>query len=323
MLRFPALLLCLVLAACGTEPDDVPAVAPGAAPVTSASVEVAPADSATMRAYEDVVAYARAENLAEQPFGEIVTAIGLQFLEAPYVEGMLDENAEEVLVVDLLGFDCVTYVENAVALAQSVVTGEPTYESYVRNLEALRYRGGTLDGYCSRLHYFTDWMRDNAERGNVELVTRDFGEPFDKTIDFMSTHRDAYPKLADGTPRSDSLYACLQQVEADLADHEIYFVPQEDIASIYDQLRTGDIIATATGIDGLDVTHTGFVLKRDGQTNFLHASLSGEVKVSDDLASYVQGVDAQTGIIVARPLPNPTGASTASGASMTTSGGGR
>jgi hypothetical protein len=298
---FLPLCFCLLLAACASEPA---APAEEAVPVTQAGAVDAPAaaDSATQRAFEDIMAFAREGNLAQLPLGEVIENVGLQLLGKPYVEGMLDESEQEVLVVDLMGFDCVTYVENVVALAQAIKVDDTSYATYIDNLESLRYRGGELAGYCSRLHYFTDWMLDNARRGNVEVVSRDFGEPFDKTIDFMSEHRDAYPRLVG----NDSLYACLQDVEARLRDHGIYYVPQSDIRGVYDQLRTGDIIATATDIDGLDVTHTGFVYKHDGGTGFLHASLSGEVKVSDDLADYVSGVDAQVGIIVARPLVNRT-----------------
>ncbi len=300
MLRsLPSILfLCLLLAACASEPaapaDDM------ATPVARAEAVDAPAapDSSTQQAFEDIMAYARDNHLAAQPLGEIIQQIGLRFLGRPYLAGMLDKAESEALVVDLTGFDCVTYVENMTALAQAIKAGDTSYEAYVRNLEDLRYRGGALDGYCSRLHYFTDWMLDNARRGNVEVVSRAFGRPFDKTIDFMSGHRDAYPKLAG----NDSLFACVQNVEAQLRDHGIYYVPQDQIRSVYDQLQPGDIIATTTGIEGLDVTHTGFVYKHDGKTGFLHASLSGEVKVSDDLSDYVNGVKAQTGILVARPL---------------------
>ncbi len=302
LLSLSLLLTGLFLGACGSEPSD-PAVSDDgmATPVAQADALDAPAapDSSTQRAFEDLMAYARENDLAQRPLGEIVQQIGLRFLGRPYLAGMLDEAENEALVVDLMGFDCVTYVENMVALAQAIEAGDPSYAAYAQNLEDLRYRGGTLDGYCSRLHYFSDWMLDNERRGNVEIVSRDFGEPFDKTIDFMSEHRDAYPKLVG----DDSLYACIQQVEAGLEDHGIFYVPQAKIRSVYDQLRAGDIIATATNIDGLDVTHTGFVYKHDdGRTGFLHASLSGEVKISDDLADYVNGVKAQTGILVARPL---------------------
>jgi hypothetical protein len=156
-----------------------------------------------------------------------------------------------------------------------------------------------MRGYCSRLHYFTDWIRDNERRGVVEDVTDDVGgERYAKTVDFMSTHRSSYPRLS-----SDDTYQCIVAMEADLRDHDLYYVPQDEIAAAYDELRPGDIIATATNIDGLDVTHTGFVYRTAaGGTAFLNASLSGEVLIAPDLARYVQGVRAQTGVIVARPV---------------------
>ncbi|MEM1041259.1 MAG: N-acetylmuramoyl-L-alanine amidase-like domain-containing protein [Bacteroidota bacterium] len=301
MNRVPSIVFAaLFLTACASEPAEEPV----AAPIAQAEAVDAPAapDSSTAQTFEAVVAYAQEQNLVARPLGEIVQAVGLQLLGRPYVEGALDRTAEEALVVDLTGFDCVTYVENVLAIAQAVQAGTPSYDAYVANLEALRYRGGALDGYCSRLHYFTDWMRDNDARGNVRLITQDVGEPFDKTIDFISGHREAYPKLAAGDARSDSLFACIEGVEAGLRGHDLYYVPQDDIRGIYGQLEAGDIIATATDIDGLDVTHTGFVLKDGERTGFLHASLTGEVKVSDDLADYIAGNRVQTGIIVARPL---------------------
>ncbi len=302
-----SLFALLLLTAC----TDEAAVAeePLAAPVAQAEAVDAPAapDSSTQQTFDDLMAYAAAENLATRPLGEIVQALGLRLLGRPYVEGALDRTETEALVVDLSGFDCVTYVENVLALAQTIQSGTPqdgppSYDAYVRRLEALRYRDGRLDGYCSRLHYFTEWLLDNERSGAVRLVSQDFGEPFDKTIDFMSGHRDAYPKLKGGNARGDSLFACIENVEVGLRGHGVSYVPQDQIRSIYDRLEAGDIIATTTDIEGLDVTHTGFVFKRDGQTGFLHASLTGEVKVSEDLADYIAGNKVQTGILVARPL---------------------
>jgi hypothetical protein len=90
--------------------------------------------------------------------------------------------------------------------------------------------------------------------------------------------------------------------EARLANLNIYYIPQDEIATIYANLQPGDIIATATDIPGLDVTHTGLVYRfSDGGIGFIHASPSGEVKISRDLQSYVQAVDGQIGIIIARP----------------------
>ena len=78
---------------------------------------------------------------------------------------------------------------------------------------------------------------------------------------------------------------------------------QERIADAYAALQTGDVLATTTSIDGLDVTHTGFVVKLEGgATGFLHASSTGAVKVAPDLAAYVEGNRVQTGLLVARPV---------------------
>lgn len=298
-LALSLLTLAVLLSACASdsaEPLDE------TIPVASVTDDTPLPDDSTQATFDRIAAFAQASDLEAQPMGEVVQAVGLQLLGLPYVEGALDAPDVESLVVDLGGFDCVTFVENTLAIAQAAKAGTPTYDRYVQNLEALRYRDGALDGYCSRLHYFSDWLRDNAARGNIELVSRGFGQPFDKTITFMSEHRDAYAKLV----ANDSLLACIEGVEAQLADHGMYYVPQGQIRGIYDQLQAGDIIATTTDIGGLDVTHTGFIFKDDTRTGFMHASITGEVKVSDDLADYIQGNKVQTGIIVARPLAKIT-----------------
>ncbi len=91
-------------------------------------------------------------------------------------------------------------------------------------------------------------------------------------------------------------------MEERLRGSELFYVPQDEIAEKYGRLKAGDIIATATHIKGLDVTHTGLVYdNRDGTMGLLHASISGGVKVSPDLQAYLEGVDSTIGIIVARP----------------------
>ncbi len=115
----------------------------------------------------------------------------------------------------------------------------------------------------------------------------------------MTEHRDAYPRFA----ANDSLFQGIRQMEHRLKDLAIFYLPQERIGSVYPLLRPGDVIATATDIGGLDVTHTGFVYQGDdGATGFLHASTSGGVKVSPDLQSYVENNKRQIGIVVARPV---------------------
>ncbi|MFN3597406.1 MAG: N-acetylmuramoyl-L-alanine amidase-like domain-containing protein [Rubricoccaceae bacterium] len=255
----------------------------------------------TRAAFAGIMEAARAGRVAALSYGEIVQWTGERLLGQPYVAGLLDAPPEEMLVVNLRAFDCVLYVENVLALAETIARETYAWDDYVAALEAMRYRDGRMQGYCSRLHYFSDWIADNAARGRVENVTEaSGGVRFPKTLSFMSANRSAYPRLA-----SDETFACIVAREADLRGLELFYIPQERIALAYPHLRPGDVIATTTGLGGLDVTHTGFVYRPPGGrgTGFMHASQTQrEVVVSEDLARYVQGVRAQTGIIVARPL---------------------
>lgn len=291
------LFLLLVLVACATEPTAEPPEAETTPIVAVADTSEVSAETAA--AFDRVMDRARTEDWAALPFGDLVQAVGEELLGARYQDGLLDVSPTETLVVDLAAFDCVLYVENVLALARGIAAGDYSFPTYVGNLESFRYRDGALDGYCSRLHYFTDWIHDNAVRGQVDDITATIGGvPLDKTLNFMTEHRDAYARLT-----GDSTFSCIAGVEASMRDRALFYIPQSEIAAAYDHLQAGDLIATATDIDGLDVTHTGFVYKSpDGQTGFIHASLTGEVKVSDDLASYIQSNRRQIGIIVARPL---------------------
>jgi len=295
----PAALLAFLVACAG----QAPAEETGPAAPAPAGMELAEGEAvvdSTRAAFRRIMTFARDSALAEEEdFGMIVQAVGRQLMGAPYVAGMLDSGSDETLIADLTTFDCVLYVENVLALARGIATGDTTFADYVANVESLRYRHGEMAGYCSRLHYFTEWIQDNERRGVVTDVTRDAGGvPYRKTINFMGTHRGSYPRM-----ESDDTFECILDMEAGLRGMELYYIPKAEIAEHYDALRPGDVIATATNIDGLDVTHTGFVYRTaDGRTAFLNASLSGEVLIAPDLARYSQGVRAQTGIIVARPV---------------------
>jgi hypothetical protein len=298
------LLPCFLLAACGgaSDPPAVPSGSSEPRAVAAADTAAVPTDEETRRTFDGLMAYADREGLADRPMGEIVQAVAEQLLGKPYVEHMLNRGPEEPLVVSLAGFDCVLYNENVLALARTIQSGSRDYATYAQNVEALRYRDGERDGYCSRLHYFSDWLRDNDRRGHVEIITAGLpsARPFERRINFMSNHREAYPMLAD----DDDALACIAGVERDLNTERFHYVPQERIADTYRQLQAGDVIAITSSVGGLDIAHTGFVYKwPDGRTGFIHASTVGEVVRMDDLARYVQGIRSQTGIMVARPLP--------------------
>jgi cell wall-associated NlpC family hydrolase len=289
-----------------SEPRELPLIDPNA----EDPVDVAPQDWVDFEPqrvesasedlkFEQLIQGARSKNLSRRPLSEIISVVAEQFIGTPYVAGLLDQSPEETLVISLAGFDCVLFIETVLAIARGISVQDYTYQGLEKRVEEQRYRDGKLTNYCSRLHYFSDWIYDNAKRGLVVNITPSLGGiPLNQTLNFMTEHRQSYPQLAD-----DGNYDCIRQVEAKLKDVPLTYIPQDQISTLYDRLQPGDIIATATDIEGLDVTHTGLVFQSpDGKIGFIHASPSGQVTVSPDLQSYVQAVEGQIGIIVARPL---------------------
>jgi len=248
--------------------------------------------------FEKIVQYAKQQNLPDRPIGEIVQAIADNFLGQPYAEGLLDKSGTEKLVVTLDKFDCVLFVETVLAIARGVAVKDYDYQNFVNRIEEQRYLNGKMNGYCSRLHYFSEWINDNQKRQTVENITTQLGGvPMNKQLNFMSQHRSSYPQMV----KDEATYQCIVGIEADLAKTTVNYIPTNLIKSIYSQLKPGDIVAVATDVKGLDVTHTGLVYRNaDGNMGLIHASPAGQVTVAYDLHRYINRVESAIGIVVAR-----------------------
>tara|TARA_R110002012_G_scaffold263456_2_gene446455 strand:- start:111293 stop:112141 length:849 start_codon:yes stop_codon:yes gene_type:complete len=240
--------------------------------------------------------------LPKQPMGNTVVAIGKSFLGTPYVAKTLEIGKTEALVINFRGLDCTTFIENVLAFAVMIKKEQSNFDDFTKNLETIRYKNGTLNGYPSRLHYFSEWIANNQLKGLLEDVTAEIGgTPIIKEINFMSSHRELYPFLKDND-------ANLQQIKASenyLNSQEICILPQDQIAANEYLIQSGDIIALTTSIKGLDITHTGIATReKDGRIHLLHASTSGAVEVSKlPLVDYLKGIKSNTGIMVARVSP--------------------
>ena len=143
------------------------------------------------------LAWAWGEELHRLPLGETMARIGVTFVGTAYVPRTLEVEGPERLAINLRELDCVTFVENVLALGRFVHLHDPSMlddearlrAEYRRLLTGIRYRGGKLEGYPSRLHYFSEWIADNEARGLVRDISRELGGMADDTpIDFMSTH---------------------------------------------------------------------------------------------------------------------------------------
>ena len=287
-------LAALAAASCARDGGEAPPVEG-----QPAAAEAAPAAQDSI-IFEQVMEDARAERLDTLPIGEVVARIAQRFVGAPYTPYTLERAGAEGLVVNLREFDCVTLVESALALARTVVSGRHEFARFRDELRRIRYRGGELSGYASRLHYFTDWIGDNQRKGVVVDLTRELGGVLDAApIDFMSAHADAYRQLAD----AENL-AAIRSVEQRLSAQPRHVIPERAIAGVASKIRNGDVIAATSTERGLDVAHTGIALWVDGRLHLLHAPLVGEsVEISRlPLAQRIVDIDAQDGILVARPL---------------------
>jgi hypothetical protein len=247
-------------------------------------------------------------HLASLPVGERVARIGKLFLSTPYVGSTLEvDSTAENLVINLHGLDCVTFYENALALARvSKKYPKPTAQNYADELTSLRYRDGKRDGYHSRLHYSTDYFANAETKGILMNVTASVGGDLilkdSAIINFMSTHPNSYKQIA----HSAAEFSAIQAMENNLnAKGGFVFIPKANIASVESRIKTGDILGITTNLPGLDCTHTGVALKEaDGHIHFLHASsLKHEVIVTElPLADYLATNNHQTGVIVMRPI---------------------
>lgn len=225
----------------------------------------------------------------------VVAECGKKFLGTPYVAETL-EGDPEMLTVNTAEMDCTTFMETAVAMAMTIEARRTSWRDFIYYLTQLRYRGGEVNGYGSRLHYISDWIVDNAHRGNLQDVTDRIGKAdyVVKTIDFMSSNRDKYPQLKD-----DVNYEAVKNAEIGYRSHRFPMLKMQNIKTA--QIKEGDIIAITTSTKGLDVSHVGIAVMVDGEIHLMHAS-SKEGKVVIDkhsLQEYVRRNRA-TGIRVVR-----------------------
>jgi hypothetical protein len=240
--------------------------------------------------------------LRSKPIGEIIVEIGKSFLGVDYVANLLEQPGAERLVVNLRGLDCVLFCENALVFARCVKKNKMTFDDYKADLQFIRYRGGVIDQYPSRLHYFSDHIYDNEKKGVVKNITKDIGGvPFRKTVNFMSTHPDSYIKLKENP----EFVKVIQQQEEAINRRIMYHVPKDHVQKVAAKIQNGDIIAITTDIAGMDVSHTGIALWQNGALHLMHAPLAGhQVQITEKtLPDYLAANKKQRGIMVARPLP--------------------
>lgn len=244
------------------------------------------------------------------PVGRSAARVGELAIGTPYEAFTLEAylraggsaSRTEPLTLSLTKFDCVSLVEACLAVSRIADDpGTPTWGTFGHEMERMRYRGGVRGAYTSRLHYFSEWITDGARRGLYKELDAELGGIEDsRPLRFMTEHRGSYPALAD-----DGVYREIGEMERTLDAQPRHVIPTARIPDVSDRIETGDILAFATAIPGLDVTHAAFAYRDSaGVLRVLHAPLSGGVVeiTRTTLPEYVAAIRRSTGILIARPL---------------------
>lgn len=192
--------------------------------------------------------------------------LGRPYRLGPMGEGHLDRIDDKPLVY-LDSVDCMTYVENVVALAMA-----KSEKSLFRQLQRLRYKGGNIS-YITRKHYMLDdWVGEGKYAKVVPMegevsVTRTMPKK-----EFFKSHNLKY------TGKEKPL--------------KIRYMPLDKAIEMAKKPYTGAMkvlgVAFVASSDKIDVTHTGLVVFTPGKKPVLrHASSIKKQVVELPLADYL------------------------------------
>jgi len=233
--------------------------------------------------------------------GLLVIEVGKLFLEVPYVANTLEVGGNEKMVINLRELDCTTFAENCLALAYTIKKENPTFNDFVDVLRFIRYRDGILNGYPSRLHYFSDWIFNNDQKKAVKSISKDIANvAIDNKVSFMSKHPEDYPALK-GNPDFATDIAFQENV---ISNRKTWYIPKNRLFEFEHLIHDGDIIGITTNMQGMDISHVVIGIHKEGRIHLLHASLKyKKVLISNEtLEQYLNTQKSATGIMVARPL---------------------
>ena len=212
--------------------------------------------------------------------GKRIDFLSGHFLGTRYKEATLsgDADTQEIFVINLDTVDCLTFIEYIEAMRRSV-----SFEGFRENLMKVRYRSGMV-AFRNRNHFFTDWKAFNLDM--IKDVTKHIASGKSKNVSKRLNEKD------DG-----SLF--LPGIQCRL--REVTYIPTTDLdKAVLAGLETGDYIGIYSKMDGLDVSHTGIIIRDGDSVHLRHASsVKKNMKVLDEeLMDYLQG---KPGIIVLRP----------------------
>jgi len=200
-----------------------------------------------------------------------IRIISSQLMGFPYIVHPLtgSQSHPEIFVTRMDGFDCVTYVETVLALAES-----KNIDDFPERLREIRYEHGVVE-WRKRLHYTTEWSEYHVRRGDFLDLT--VGEGTIERIKRLSYLAGLAPKTS----------------------HFRYF-PTRLLPQVSHRMMDGDLIYFVSTRKGLDVFHVGLLIKNGNHFHLRHAAHSRGAVVEQELYDFVRA-NPMSGFIINRP----------------------
>lgn len=226
------------------------------------------------------------------------------FKDVPYGAGASNNVGIDKTLVCTSPLNCVTIIEMFWAICYTQyqlsqlnlsLSQNQIFNLFLKNLNFIKYYEGLNCELHDRIHYFTDALFQLESKGLLENIAVRNGEPMNKKIHFISSNKKQWTAIKNWTK--------IKVIEESMTSRPRFFYPLERIEDYKLYAKTGDIIALATDVPGLDVSHCGYITFRNDSLLFTHASsVKKKVVLEEDLCDYLTKRNSITGIYVYRPL---------------------
>lgn len=236
------------------------------------------------------------------PMATRLDTISQRFLNQPYENNALGEGPgtryDTYPLYRVDAFDCETYVDTVVALALA-----PEFKHFTQCIKQIRYADGNVS-FMTRNHFASlDWNLNNQRTGLLKDITTTLtnqkGEPAALFAETLINKPAWYQKLpadrirlphASPEKQAKRLTALRQEGKKFKAEHvstpyipltALFNAEGEPNLDLFDQIPNGAIIEIVrpnwdlvkqTGTH-LNISHMGFVFRKNGELRFRHASL--------------------------------------------------
>lgn len=212
--------------------------------------------------------------------GQRISRLSHPFLGTTYQAQTLigDADQAEQLVANFTAVDCFTLLDYVEALRR---THNPA--DFANQLVAVRYHAGQIS-WTARRHFFTDWAEGSA--GRIVDVTGKVGGHSAQLIVKELNQRDDGSLWLPGLP---------------VIRRTLTYLPTEALdGAVLSELQVGDYLGIYSPVAGLDVSHTGILVRDNEVWQLRHASSQAGIgKVVDTpLLDYLVN---RPGLIILRP----------------------